>query len=239
MSPGIIPCFRTSLRRLPALALALAAASPFAGAATLAHYTFDGGSALSSDTDPLSVAGSFAASTGALSVGTGTAFIASNVTGADLSAAIAGGNWFGFSITPEPGAVLDLASLAFSTRYSGNDPVAAVSASWVLRSSLDGFATNLSPIFTETYQVEQGGVVSTSRLVTLGDAFQSVGGTVEFRVYVYDNSGSSGRYVRIDNVVLTGTASAIPEPSAAAVLFGAVALCAGAAMRRGSRRARA
>ncbi|MFA6961342.1 MAG: hypothetical protein WC205_11375 [Opitutaceae bacterium] len=209
-------------------ALALCAVLPSAHAATLAEYLFDSGSALSTDTDVNSVAGSFTVSSafgasGGIGAATGSAFTLASVTPASESLAVSGNSYFSFTLTPTSGYVINPSILTFSTVFNGTDGAAAVSANYFVRSSLDGFSANIGSTFTENYQT---GSVFTLQTVDLsGGAYQSIVGTVEFRIYVYDSSAANGRYVRVDNVTLTGAAtSAIPEPVTASLMLGGLAL---------------
>jgi hypothetical protein len=62
--------------------------------------------------------------------------------------------------------------------------------------------------------------------------YQGLTGTITFRIYAYDDSDSTGDMDRLDNVVLNGTLSAIPEPSSFALLAGMFGLCLVALRRR-------
>jgi hypothetical protein len=154
-----------------------------------------------------------------------------SVTPASESLAVSGNSYFSFTLTPTSGYVINPSSLTFSTVFNGTDGAAAVSANYFVRSSLDGFSANIGSTLTENYQT---GSVFTLQAVDLsGGAYQSIVGTVEFRIYVYDSSAANGRYVRVDNVTLTGAAtSAIPEPSTAGLMLGGLALSATLVNRR-------
>ena len=65
-----------------------------------------------------------------------------------------------------------------------------------------------------------------------GAQFQNITTTTEFRFYLSDDTGGSDYIHRIDNVVLNGTVTAVPEPSSLALLGAGAALLAAALRRR-------
>lgn len=58
-----------------------------------------------------------------------------------------------------------------------------------------------------------------------GTAFQNLTTATEFRIYLSDaTSNSNSVFANVDNVILDGTAVAIPEPSTATLLLGSMAV---------------
>ena len=62
-----------------------------------------------------------------------------NSAGWTTSASIDVNDYYGFTITPDPGFVMDLTALDFTQRASGTGPT-----DWELRSSVDSFATSIA-----------------------------------------------------------------------------------------------
>jgi hypothetical protein len=202
-------------------------ASSSARAAVLANYPFTGGTAASNDSDA-STAGDFtinASQTGAgISATSNNLFLRSNTTAATEAAAAdtpttgTGTSYVGFTITPFAGFPLSLQTLTFQTIFNAATAGGATAtANFVVRSSRDSFAADISPVFSETYQDVTGATGTfTGRSVDLsGAAFQNLSTTTEFRIYVFDNSTNNNQTPRLDTVQLTGT----PEPASVA-LFG-------------------
>ncbi len=208
--------------KLRNLAFFLALATT-ASAAVVANYDFSTG-LTSSDTDTNSTASVFGSSFGVnmgRSSSQGNVFVRSTITPGDQATAITQPSYFTFTVTPGSGIALDLTSLNFDTIYNqvfGTTP--SGTASFFVRSSIDAFAANIGPTFTQPYS---GPVLTaTPRTVDL-TAFAPVSTATEFRIYVYDTDNDTNKTVRLDNVVLNATV--IPEPSTALLTgFGLLAL---------------
>jgi len=220
---------------IPGVLAMLASVAPVRlNADVLADYPFVSGSAGSTDTNANSTAQDFIVSSyfgvlGGISSDSKTAYAQASGTPSDETSSFTDGAYFEFTVTPQSGYALDLSSLTFDTIFNGSDTWAAVQGSFVVRSSIDGFSTNISSTFVENYQT---GASFTSRSVDLtGFEFQNITGSVDFRIYLYDNSTATGRYLRVGNVELNGTVNAIPEPSHAAFVL-AIAAVAGLSLRR-------
>ncbi|HEY0009319.1 MAG TPA: PEP-CTERM sorting domain-containing protein [Tepidisphaeraceae bacterium] len=201
------------------LAAALFTVASHANAAILAQYTFDGGSAASTDTDLTTTASPFTLSGtgGGFSSSTGNAFLRSGVTGADAAAAAADTDFLSFTVTAAPGLTLDLETLSFNLGASNNTTVGGP----------DPFANTIyvtaagSSVGTDSFSVgnTSGGPVldTTSTLDLSGAAFDGLT-SITFRFAFSDNADLSDVSLnRLDNVVLNGTA-AVPEPTAMALL---------------------
>lgn len=135
--------------------------------------------------------------------------------------------WMGFTVTPASGQQLNLNGGSLSFDYwvgasqqaqdisvfssVGSNFGGSVNASEAVQSFPGLSVGSVDPV-TDTYS----GVHSLSVTFT-GSAFDALTAPVEFRIYFYGaefNTSSAGRYSTIDNVVLDGTVTAIPEPSA-------------------------
>jgi hypothetical protein len=202
--------------RIPAIVVAIAVVGVLvarpARAAIIAEYTFAGGSPVSTDAEPNSIAGDMTkppSSDWGFSSSTFTAFARSNATTASEANAVAAGDFFGFTVTPNAGAEMDLTALTFDTTHNstaGGTPDTSATMSFFVRSSLDGFVANIGPTFTQPWDT------TTSRTVDLsGAAFQDLHVPTEFRLYVHDSGidlpQNGGRY---DNVRLDGTVTGAP-----------------------------
>ncbi|MET0263336.1 MAG: PEP-CTERM sorting domain-containing protein [Rariglobus sp.] len=227
----------SSLLLLPALAFV-----PLSRADVLANYTFSNGNTLTStDAHSQTTAGTF----GAGPLGTNWAYssaqnnyFARGNTTADSATAALAGSYFTFTLSLNAlgtGNGLNLETLTFDTL--SNNAAGATAGSEVtffVRSSLDNFATNIGDSFNQSFN-DGTAANPVARSVNLS-AYQGVTATsIEFRIYVFDNTTEVNRTPRIDNVVLNGAVvplSAIPEPSTAAALVAGFSLLAATALRR-------
>jgi hypothetical protein len=110
-----------------------------------------------------------------------------------------------FSLTPSVGYQLDISSLVFSLRRSNTgSPAGAGPNSWSLRSSLDGYTTDIaSGSMTYNY---------VNYTVTPGSGFLNLYTTVTFRLYGYNttvNAGGNSRLV-VDNITAKGLGYLLP-----------------------------
>jgi hypothetical protein len=200
----------------------------------IASYPFAGASTASTDTEPNSTAGTF--TLGPASVGSspawgftatnpggsfGSAFARSHTVPNTEAAAVTNGSYFSFTVTPSGGYELDLTSLTFSTAYGtdGTTLTGSTTATFFVRTSLDGFAANVGSSFVQNSENAASPLTFNSRSVDLtGPLFQNIAAIAEVRIYVFDGSTSQNRVPRVTNVVLNGEVPLIPEPSALAAL---------------------
>ena len=144
-------------------------------------------------------------------------FVRSTVTGTTLAA----DDYVGFTVTMNPGVAYNLTTLTF--KYSvqlTSQGVGPFTAYAVVRSSLDNFATNLAT-FNHTRENTNGiNILSPAPSVNLS-SHTNVSGSVEFRIYIYDDADSPLSLARIDNLILN--ADIVPEPSGVSlVAFGSL-----------------
>lgn len=109
--------------------------------------------------------------------------------------------YFQVTVTPNTGYYLVLNTISFNIRRSTLGTAAGSGPySWSLRSSVDGFSSDLLTGTTTTaYQTFS---------LSLPAAFQTLAGAVTFRLYGFNqatSSGGSNRFV-INNITLTGQA---------------------------------
>lgn len=133
-------------------------------------------------------------------------------------------DYYTFTITPDPGYFMTLSSLQLDERRSGTGI-----RSWAVRSSLDSFSSNLS-----LFSVPDDTSVRTAQTTSFSSAFESLTSGVELRLYGFSAESGSGTW-RIDNVQVSGSLTAAPEPHEYA-LVASLGLVGFAAYRRWSER---
>jgi hypothetical protein len=110
-----------------------------------------------------------------------------------------------FSLTPNTGYQLDLSSIILRFRRSNTGtPAGSGPTTWSLRSSVDGYASNIaSNSLTHTH---------TDFTIPLGSTFHNQYTTITFRLYGYNatiNSGGLSRVV-MDNISVQGIGEVLP-----------------------------
>jgi len=218
----------------------------------LAIYNFDNLSSSSIDTDDLTVAGDIMKGAG-LGAASGPSnndgepapafLIAGNETGTggndtqtQIDFAVDNDDYMSFTLTPEDGSKMDLASLLLDHISKKNDDSDAGGSGQdrlmgiAVRSSIDGFASDL----VVNSLVDDGRQFDSLVVDLTGmPAYQGLTEAVEFRIYGFENNMFGNL---IDNLKIGGTSMrlpdetpAVPEPMTA--LLGVLGL-GGLAMRR-------
>lgn len=203
---------------------AIAAIAPASHAATLGRYTFEGANNTVRNAAS-SVAANVTFSTFALGGGLSDQGYGGNNSDRDRRAqgwttgsAVDTNDFFGFTVTPTNGFLMNLTGITFDVfRPNDNGP-----ASLVLRSSLDNFANDIGSVFSP---VPVNAWSSVSRTLT---GFNALTSPVTFRIYGFGARNANGR-LRIDNVSLQGSVQPVPTP---ALLPGLVGLGLGAWRKR-------
>jgi hypothetical protein len=148
-----------------------------------------------------------------------------------LAGAIANDHYIQFSLSIEPGFLLNLTSIEMDgqTSSTGADDAAFMT-------SIDGFAAGdeiatVTGIAGATGGLDTDGSGWGAPIDLSGASYQGLTGTISFRIYGYNTSASSGAgvsYIRSlsgDDLIVNGTTAVIPEPtSLALVLIGAAGL---------------
>jgi hypothetical protein len=199
--------------------LAIAVSGSAASAAVIAEYTFAGNTLTSSDTDPLSTATTF--NNGVGYTNTGFTSNSRRVTGAggfgsaSNNADPLNGEYFTFTVTPtSPLDTLNIAGLSFDALRGGGSPD-DVSAFYLIDGGpLTSFADISAETVSTAFNTESSGTLN----LTANSSF-------EVRIVFHGNNQGNGSN-RVDNVVLDGSVTVIPEPSslAAVGLLGLVGL---------------
>ncbi len=108
-----------------------------------------------------------------------------------------------FSVTPNANYAMFLGSVSFFDLKSGTGPT-----TWVLRSNLDNYATNLN---TSIATNPATAFSDTPNLVELGIDFQNISTPITFRIYAYGASSSVGTF-RIDDLTIQGSLFDVSTP---------------------------
>jgi hypothetical protein len=116
--------------------------------------------------------------------------------------AVSNAQFFQFTVTPPPGAKLNLAGLVFQARREQAQMVG-----WVVRSSVDGFSTNLG-----TSDIPSVLPTFTPFGISLpASAFSGITSEVTFRIYTYQSDVVL--FADYDNIQLLGVTDAPPVVS--------------------------
>jgi len=122
-----------------------------------------------------------------------------------------GSNYFEFTLTPNAGYALSASSMTFGYRATSTGPT-----SFAVRSSVDAYASNLA----------SGSITGDSAWHSSGTLTITMSGintATTFRIFGSGASSSLGTF-RVDDVTVSGSVAAIPEPSIYAALLGVMAL---------------
>jgi len=196
--------------------------------AQLVVYSFGSSAAPTAVASDLS-ASVFSGSLGAPATGSGSPVYAAGSGGGYFTASAwtggaPGTNYFEFTLTPDFGYGLSLSSISFGYRATGTGPTA-----FAVRSSSDVFSSTLaSGTITNDSAWHSTGPLS----ITLS----SLTAATTLRVYASGASSSLGT-LRVDDVTLSGSVTAIPESSTYAAIFGLLAFAGGLLHRRRMRSA--
>jgi hypothetical protein len=196
------------------VAVMLGAAMP-SSAAVLANYTFTGGSATSSDSDVNSTAGTFGDSGLSASFATFQGQEAIRSAASDMPTSLSTVDYFTFTVTESGGNFLNLSGTGALTFQYGRT---ASAFSWAVRSSVDSFAADIatgSAAAADTWN---------NASINLSSSFDTLT-SVEFRILVWDGGANgNGSHGYLDNVVLNGLTTPIPEPMNISLVAFAVGL---------------
>lgn len=202
-------------------------------AAVIANYAFTSGAATSGDADGTTTASDF--TSGAFTGGSKTtttvnisssshnAFIRSSASGDTTeSAAVSNDDSWSFTLTPHAGVTMSLTSLDF--QHGNNSQATGVSftSNFIVRSSLDGFSSNLGTGVYSRTTSSTSATFSTANIDLSGAEFQNLTAPITFKIFEFDASTNSQDIARLDNVVVNGTT--VPEPTGLVVLGLAAAL---------------
>jgi len=161
----------------------------------------------------------------------GDTFGGSNFDQTSLSSAITGGDYISFTITPRIGHNINISSITLNSGVV----TAVTNFNGSLLSSATGFTSSDSLL---SYSFSIAGAAAQSVTLSGITGLQNVTAGIEFRLYGFrDTTGTSTFRIRNlsgADLVINGTASAIPEPSTLGFLAGASVLGLAAFRRRHS-----
>lgn len=217
-------------RTLVAVSLIFATAAA-ARADVIANYTFDSGSAASSDSNANSTASnvslynlvpqeSAASSDIGISSASSMFILYTQATGSTQAEALADDDYFSFTVSAVPGNVLNLTSLTFDLGGSANAVTTFYDTVYV-QDNVDGIGASDPVLASRTATVashDRSGppILSAAASIDLTDArFQGLT-SITFHFSFADTTDAS--YIdRLDNIVLNGTTAApaaVPSPAA-------------------------
>jgi hypothetical protein len=140
-------------------------------------------------------------------------------TVSDDASAISANAYFTFTLQPTAGNKLQLSGITFDVAAGSNSSIRG----YDLRSSADNYATSL---VTEAFAKDQTTyvegaamkyvVVDLSSFAAVTDA-----APITFRMYAWNGAptgGAAGKNVDFNNIVVSGAASAVPEPASLSLL---------------------
>lgn len=154
-----------------------------------------------------------------------TVFIRGDVTDGDATVADPGAalgiayvptDYVSWTVNIDAGSELDLDQVRFDYWNDLSDG-GNYSVSFALRSSLDGFASDL--FVAENYDSNVH-VTAIADLDALGTTFEGLTGSVDFRIYTYGDNrfNGGGERSRLDNIFHSGATNFVPEPASLAML---------------------
>jgi hypothetical protein len=172
---------------------------------------------------PVNVVGSYQDGNGnPLRVSTWATSVAQSAM--DLSLTLSNQDYIHFTVTPEPGMMLNLTGLTFGAGAPNHNNVRA----FHVFSSVTGFDVddrlywNGNSPAGGTLAIRNSGNLFEQSVVLTGAQFQNVVDPVQFRIYFH--TGLANQELDFGGMTLTGSVSVIPEPSTYALLIAGVAL---------------
>ncbi|MDR1283340.1 MAG: hypothetical protein LBK99_21355 [Opitutaceae bacterium] len=161
------------------------------------------------------------------------------IVSTDAASAISTSSYVEFTVTPGNGGTMSFAGFsAWLGLYDGNGGGSAnrpFTATIFLCSSVDGFSTSdilgSKAVSTSTGVSRNNGVLDVD-FSGFGDKFQEIRESVTFRLYIFATQNgttypSSAHMVYLDQFVLTGSTTAVPESASAAFTLALTILAAG------------
>jgi hypothetical protein len=206
---------------------------------TLANYPFTGSSRASTDGDANSSASSItdgAGLTSSIDAARGNptpalgGISSDQIDGSTNSAAVTANDYVTFTLTP--GSTVSLTTLTLDAANYTNDATFSAE-SFFLRSSINSFASNIGT--TQSISAGSNGAFAGFSFDLSGASFQNVAAPIEFRIHFQDGISDPDRGVLLDNIVVNGTAAAVPEPATLMMLVLGGGLLVGIQRVRGKR----
>ena len=173
---------------------------------------------------------------GLLSSTTGNPAKSLFITGDQIDEAVSATStdYLTFTVTAAGAYKLNLSALSFDYAYTftNTGTTTANVATYDVRSSVDSYASSIASFTTNAQSTGANPTWSPASVGLSAAAYQDLS-SITFRIILADDGSTSATsYLRFDSVVLSGVASAIPEPSTYALLAGAGALALACGRRR-------
>lgn len=188
--------------------VSLSLASP--SSAQITTYDFNGAPGNQASTAASGVAANLTSS--AISRGSGVfsflAFSANSINayGWTTGSTPGANDYYTFTITPDSGFKVSFTNIQYNVQRDGDGPTTGV-----VRSSLDGFTSNIGSPFAIT-------TTATAQTIDLsGAAYQNLTSPIEFRIYGYNASGFFGTFrlqyssAGAPGVQVNGSVAVVPE----------------------------
>lgn len=144
-----------------------------------------------------------------------------------FSGSVDANRYYEFTITPQSGYTVSLSSITFDAGRSSTGP-----RQFVIRSSNDSYVSNISGTGSGAVSTVSGNIFqftdnSSTNLVAgqsiTMSSFTNVTSPLTLRIFGFNAEAGTGT-LRIDNLAVNGSVTAVPEPSTYAAMAGAVAL---------------
>lgn len=141
--------------------------------------------------------------------------------------------YLSLTVQPNTGYTLDLTQLTLKESRSSTGP-----ANISIALLLNGVLQETSSTFATTNTTTTTSSAMTTRTFDFAN-LTSITATsvVQFRIYGWGGTGSTGN-LRLDDIAISGSVSAVPEPSTYAAMAGVLALAAVAVQRRRQKNAK-
>ena len=178
-------------------------------AEVIAQYDFTEASAVSSDSHAGTTAGDYSPNVGAISSGNEDKYTATLDVAGNLTDSIAGGDYDSITITHNSGGALEWGT--FDYKYTFYNPYVngIIYSLLLVDQDNDGWETTDEVGRTFITGTQDGGTQVANGSIDISSLDDFSSGSVEFRLYYVDTSGSAARYHRVDDL----TVNAIPEPA--------------------------
>ena len=145
-----------------------------------------------------------------LSKKSGNVFVRASKTGlSKVAGAIAANEYVSFTVTPNAGTSLNLASLTLKAGYTNDGGYTNKRVTQSVLSSVGGFTPDAVIGSITTPDTSKNDATLTSQDLTVdlsGAQFQGIQKAIEFRIYLSDDTNTGNIIHRLDDIVLQGTA---------------------------------
>lgn len=128
-------------------------------------------------------------------------YVRCSATGPSEAEAVAANRYVALTLAAQPGFALSLSGFSAQVKLQSTN---TNTAAWIVRSSLDGFTTNVA-VLTVTGNGTAPAFTACSNALA-GPEWQRLAAPVEFRFYARSSSQSASDFLRMDDVLFFGAA---------------------------------